>query len=113
LGGSDDDANLVYSCPRCNSYKSDYWHDEVEHRLLHPLNDPVNEHLEEDRITGILTAKTERGILHLEKLHLNRPQLIQQRLLRHLLATLTQRNETLERENTELRELVRLLTDSL
>jgi 5-methylcytosine-specific restriction endonuclease McrA len=51
-GGTDDLENLVYCCSACNNFKHDYWpaRDAATNprRLLHPLQDKLEEHLVED-----------------------------------------------------------------
>ncbi len=47
-GGSDDESNLIYACPRCNGYKWKFVateeHQASGRRVLHPLNDNLAEH---------------------------------------------------------------------
>lgn len=76
--GSDELDNLVYCCNACNQFKGDYWQPESEARILHPLNDPLAEHITELK-NGRLQARTETGRFHLTHLHLNRPALIANR----------------------------------
>jgi len=80
-GGDDDDDNLVYCFPRCNEHKSHYWHevDPPHIRLLHPLRDDLVTHLhaEED---GQLIGLTPEGVFFMQRLRLNRPQLVTYRL---------------------------------
>jgi len=80
-GGADDLENLVYCCHACNEYKGEYWHDNEEKRVLHPQNNTLSQHLSEGD-DGRLYALTERGAIHIQRLHLNRPQLIANRLNR-------------------------------
>lgn len=80
-GGSDELSNLVYCCPACNRNKSDYWPGDETRRLLHPHQDDWALHLQQAE-DGRLAALTERGALHLQRLRLNRPQLIAARLSR-------------------------------
>lgn len=77
--GSDEIANLLYACPRCNLYKADYWpekpndlplwnpkeSDETSHFLL--LGD------------GMLYGITPIGQFTIQRLRLNRPQLREHR----------------------------------
>jgi len=80
-GGSDELHNLVYCCSACNRSKRDYWAEDETRRLLHPQQDDWALHLQQAE-DGRLAALTERGALHLQRLRLNRPQLIAARLLR-------------------------------
>lgn len=78
-GGTDVQENLVYCCPACNSFKADYWPDDPEVRLLHPLYDDIGEHLQLGN-EGRLIALTARGEQQVQVLHLNRPPLVRYRL---------------------------------
>lgn len=81
-GGTDDLENLVYCCPTCNRIKSDFWcAAPTIKRLLHPQQDVIADHLRED-VDGRLTALTETGTFHIERLRLNRPPLIAMRQAR-------------------------------
>jgi HNH endonuclease len=80
-GGSDVFANFVYSCHACNEFKSDYWQPDSEDRVLHPLNDDLTQHWEENE-AGVLVPKTQTGLFHIEQLHLNRFPLVARRLHR-------------------------------
>lgn len=80
-GGSDELSNLVYCCSACNRNKRDDWSEDEARRLLHPQRDDRTLHLREEE-DGQLAALTERGAIHLRRLRLNRPQLIEVRLLR-------------------------------
>lgn len=79
--GNDELSNLVYCCPACNRNKSDYWPEDEARRLLHPQQNEWVLHLRQAE-DGQLAALTERGAFHLQRLRLNRPQLIAARLLR-------------------------------
>ena len=109
-GGSDDDENLVYACIKCNQFKHDFWPDEedqaAQRRVLHPLLDDLNEHVAEDIQSGKLYPLTETGRFHIALLRLNRPQLIEHRLGRHLEGALQDRLLTLEEQNAELRKTI-------
>lgn len=118
--------NLVYTCPACNRFKSDYWPGEdapEDIQLLNPNRDPREQHIAET-ISGRLVGLTPRGWFHIGRLRLNRPLLVafrQQRQRAQLVAdalaqaqytstTLQARIEVLERELAELRSLVARLT---
>jgi hypothetical protein len=125
-GGNDDPDNLVYCCHACNEFKSDYWTNDEALRLLHPQRDNLSSHIElADDFT--LRARTARGQNHIDRLHLNRPGLIENRRRRadladaqrerdrnaqERLAALTEREELL-RELDEARTEMRRLTEEL
>lgn len=125
--GTDALDNLVYACTICNRFKSDYWPtaDASENlRLLHPDQDDLAAHLLEtadSRLVGL----TPRGWFHIDRLHLNRPQLIdlrrqyrtEQSLRREVVQAqdiktqLQERIRELETELAELREVIARLTE--
>jgi hypothetical protein len=79
-GGSDDIDNLVYCCFRCNQYKAAYWpssSNAVE--LWNPRRDPKQDHFLE-LANGDLYAITPKGAATIDRLRLNRPDLIEHRL---------------------------------
>jgi hypothetical protein len=80
-GGDEEPANQVYCCFTCNSFKGDVWAPHSPGRILHPLHDPLSEHLAE-RPDGTLEGLTETGRFHITRLHLNRPALVAHRLAR-------------------------------
>ena len=83
-GGTDAPDNLVYACTTCNRFKGDYWppsNASETLRLLHPKQDDLTAHLSETA-DGHLVGLTPRGWFHIERLHLNRPQLVELRRLR-------------------------------
>lgn len=95
-GGSDDIENLVYACTACNRFKGDYApaQDAPESlRLLCPHRDDLAAHIEET-VHGRLTGLTPRGWFHIQRLHLNRPQLVE---LRHLHRVLQAQKSELSR----------------
>ncbi len=77
--GNDELENLVYSCVRCNLYKSDYWSNLEKETLWNPRVDDWEEHFWEAE-DGRLLALTEKGNLTINIINLNRSQLIQNRL---------------------------------
>lgn len=126
-GGTDTLDNLVYACTICNRFKSDYWPtaDAPESlRLLHPGQDDLAAHLLETA-DGRLVGLTSRGWFHIDRLRLNRPQLIDLRQLRRteqslqrevvqaqdIKTQLQQRIRELETELAELREVITRLTE--
>jgi hypothetical protein len=113
-GGSDDLENLVYACHNCNTFKSDYWSEDDTHVLLHPLHDDLSLHLVES-ITSQMVPLTERGMTYITVLHLNRPELIQRRRIKHRqeisTAVLTELSERFTRLETEIKRLQAQLSD--
>lgn len=79
FGGSHTLDNWIYCCDACNRFKSDYWHTSPRRRLLHPLRDHREEHMVEEAITARWIGTTPRGKFHIERLHLNRPELLRKR----------------------------------
>lgn len=125
-GGDDATRNLVYCCPACNRFKSNYWPaaDAPESfHLLHPGQDDFSAHIVES-INGRLAGLTSRGWFHIRWLHLNRAQLVEMRLLRQneteMLAALTQAHQVkaqlqarigaLEKEIEDLHAIIAQLT---
>lgn len=76
-GGLDDESNWVYCCTACNGFKAAFWSVAPDEGLLNPLHDDVSRHIEERH--GVLIGVTARGERHIERLHLNREQLVTQR----------------------------------
>ncbi len=126
-GGADSLDNLVYACTTCNRFKSDYWPpaDAPESlRLLHPGQDDLAAHLLESA-NGRLVGLTPRACFHIDRLRLNRPQLIDLRQLRlteqslqkeivqarDIKTQLQKRIRELETELAELREVIARLTE--
>ena len=120
-GGSDDDENLVYCCPKCNEHKASYWHetDPPDVRLLHPLHDYLGEHVLEEE-SGQLADRTPLGRFFIQRLRLNRPQLaayrqnrrVEQRL-RDDMDTLRQRIGELQRRITKLNTALAFTSDEI
>lgn len=80
-GGADDQENLVYCCVRCNLYKSDFWPVSPEAtQLWNPRHELFENHFVVSG-NGMLEALTEEGALSLKILRLNRPSLIEHRLI--------------------------------
>jgi hypothetical protein len=80
LGGGDDLDNLLYCCYRCNLYKGDYWPGQPgDAELWNPRREPMQVHL---RLLadGNLYPITSTGELTLQRLRLNRSQLVVRRL---------------------------------
>jgi hypothetical protein len=83
-GGTDDITNLVYACHACNGFKRDYWQFDESERVLHPLNDKLEEHINEAE-DGTLHGLTAIGRFHISLLKLNRFPLIHYRQRRRFL----------------------------
>jgi hypothetical protein len=78
-GGSDEPDNLVYCCFSCNINKGDYWSLNPSSMLLHPQRDNLSAHIEANA-DGTLNAITAAGQVHIERLRLNRHELVAYRL---------------------------------
>ncbi|HEU4410866.1 MAG TPA: HNH endonuclease signature motif containing protein [Polyangiaceae bacterium] len=114
-GGSDDIENLVYACTTCNRFKGDYapaGNAPPSLRLLHPGRDDVEAHIAEAS-NGRLVGITPRGWFHIQRLHLNRAQLIELRRLQRAmraqsdeLARAKEAEMRLRRENSALQDEV-------
>src|SRR5438477_10335087 len=83
-GGQHEPENWVYCCHACNEFKGNWWQPDSPNRILHPSHDESAAHFvkQED---GTLRALTETGLFHIERLHLNRRQLVAYRLERRRL----------------------------
>ena len=112
-GGEDAD-NLVYACIKCNQYKGEFWPTEADRkmgrRVLHPLFDDLSQHIIENEQTAHLQALTNTGEFHIALLRLNRPQLIEHRLIRRIEIILREKSHLLERQNTELQKTIEAQT---
>ena len=86
--GADSLENLVYCCHACPAFKGDYWNPEAVERVLHPLNDGLETHLQE-AVDGQVVGLTPTGVFHVEKLWLNRPALVAYRAEKRRLTRVT------------------------
>lgn len=105
-GGGDERENLVYCCTTCNRLKGDFWptsESPINRRLLHPQRDDLAAHLREGS-DGRLTALTETGAFHLERLRLNRPPLAALRRARSENTRIRQDLTDSQNELAQLRE---------
>lgn len=111
-GGSEARSNLVYACVACNRNKGDTWTPESNKRILHPTNDDMKLHVtpHED---GTLIGLTETGSFHIERLKLNRPQLISLRIRRKLQSVLFSDVADVKAENRELRTEMEILRQAV
>ncbi len=79
-GGTDELANLLYCCYRCNQYKADYWPIQPEEPYLwQPRHEPMEQHLLL-LADGTLYPITAVGAFTLRRLRLNRPPLVAYRV---------------------------------
>jgi HNH endonuclease len=112
-GGGDELTNLVYACFRCNLYKGDYWPSLEEEAaglfVLHPQRHNLAGHLRENSRTGHLEPLTATGAFNIRLLHLNRPQLVAQRLERQALDVERQRLQLLQSEIEQSEQTIRVL----
>lgn len=93
-GGGHEESNWVYCCRTCNEFKGNYWNPESSQRILHPLNDQTEEHIEW-AADGQARALTVTGHFHIERLNLNRPALVTHRLNQRRLRAAEDRNAEL------------------
>lgn len=112
-GGGNHLDNLLYCCIRCNQYKRDYWAvDSEDIQLWNPRVEPVTQHfLSLD--DGTLHPLTTAGKFTLNRLRLNRPQLIAYRLNKqrrteqiHTLARYNDLAHLLEQLHRQMADLV-------
>ena len=121
-GGTDDDDNLVYACPRCNEHKGAYWHAEQDFPqipLLHPGRDDLTSHVREDS-SAHWVGLTPEGRFFIERLRLNRAPLVAHRLRLRAnsareeeLEAARQRVTDLERHIAELRAALESTADEI
>jgi len=102
-GGGDELDNLVYCCHACNENKSDYWRPDAMERILHPRRDNLNDHFQE-QADGTLRALSDTGAFHIQRLRLNRTELIAHRLW-------NRRNLATDQHEANLREQLRLMEE--
>jgi len=111
-GGDDNLDNLLYCCPRCNQYKLDYWPvDTSDLPLWNPRLDSASTHFIELE-DGSLLPLTAVGGFTLNRLRLNRPQLVEHRLQKrqriHDARLLIRRQETIRSLETLNRQYASL-----
>lgn len=111
-GGADEPENWIYCCHACNEFKGDSWRPNSSQRILHPLRDNIAAHLIEQE-DGTLKALSETGVFHIERLHLNRPQLVAYRVDRRCLETERQSQSRLVKYLKRLEKQVETLTAQL
>jgi hypothetical protein len=107
-GGGDDFDNLVYACTICNRFKSDYWPaDDAPTNLwlLHPFKDDLGTHvlqISDGRLVGL----TPRGSFHIDRLHLNRPLLVELRRIRRTEQLLRQELDQAQTINAQMQKRI-------
>jgi hypothetical protein len=113
----------VYCCAACNRFKADFWPArdpfKTERRLLHPKRDDLSLHLKEGK-DGRLRSLTVTGAFQLERLQLNRPQLValrnrrkkHQQLEKELNAALKRQRQT-EKQLESLNQALLILQNEL
>lgn len=111
-GGLDEAENWVYCCHACNEFKGDFWQPSSTRRILHPLKDDLAAHLIEQE-GGTLHALSETGAFHIERLHLNREQLIANRNERRMQEAARRSQARLVERLQQLEEQVNNLTTQL
>ena len=113
-GGTSEADNLVYCCARCNEYKGAYWHEQDPPyvRLLHPGQDDLEKHLRTSS-DGHVTGVTPEGEFFVQRLRLNRPQLVTYRRMRWSETELTAELQETRRRINELEQTVRQLRTAL
>lgn len=120
-GGTDEVENLVYCCVRCNEHKGAYWHEQDPPyvHLLHPGQDDLTQHLRA-RDDGCIVGLTAEGEFFVQRLRLNRPQLVAYRCaqqveakLRAELAVSRRRIDELERTVLDLRTALESTADEI
>lgn len=120
-GGADEEENLIYCCARCNEHKGAYWHehDPPHVRLLHPGQDDLTQYLHESD-DGRIVGLAPEGEFFIQRLRLNRPQLVAYRRARQVEAKLTvelaanrRRVEELERTVLALRAALESTADEI
>ena len=111
-GGLNESENWGYCCHACNEFKSDFWQLESIHRIIHPLRDNMGSHLVQEA-DGTLRPLTETGAFHIERLHLNRTQLVQYRRARKALRDETKRKAIHVNRIETLEEMVEALRERL
>lgn len=100
--GTDEVANLVYACHACNEFKGEYWSEDSETRLLHPLTDDFTLHVTE-QADGRLRSLTSLGEVYISRFQLNRSALVENRLERQRRSRLDSR---LDEMATTLRDIL-------
>jgi hypothetical protein len=82
-GGAADDDNALYCCAVCNTAKRGYWYetDPPRIRLLHPRRDALGDHLAETE-AGMLDPRSDEGRFYIDRLRLNRSELVRERRTR-------------------------------
>lgn len=105
---TNDYANLFYACGICNIFKSDDWPCDLDHGDLtqagYPDPSAVNygDFLHIDEATGTVYSDTVTGRYVIERLHLNRGQMVGLRSMSFLLERIARVEDILKSVNFEL-----------
>ena len=62
-------ANLFYACASCNSYKGNYWTDEISIQILNPCEHVMSQHLKFEN--EFVSERSLQGRFNIEYLRLN------------------------------------------
>ena len=111
-GGPEDPANWVYCCFACNTRKGDTWSPDHSERILHPLNDALDQHIAEQP-DGTLLGVSDTGAYHIGRLELNRPALVAYRLSQRRRQRMSDALDEALRRQEELHERVRALEQAV
>ena len=79
-------------------------------RVLHPLLEDLSQHIIENEQTAHLQVLTNTGAFHIVLLRLNRPQLIEHRLIRRIEIILREKVRLIEKQNIELQKTIEAQT---
>ncbi|HET6387268.1 MAG TPA: HNH endonuclease [Armatimonadota bacterium] len=112
-GGRDSPDNYVYCRHACNEFKGDYWQPDSKQRILHPLLDNLHDHLAVQN-DGTMTGVTEAGTFHIQRLRLNRPELLKYRARQRLRRLARDRSAQLLRRlrylELEIRDVIEMMS---
>jgi len=115
MGGGSELDNLVYCCSACNRRKGDFWPGAelaTAQRLLHPHRDNLAEHLYE-QLDGRMSALTDTGAFHIERLQLNRSPLVTLRRTRREVTLMRDGLKAAQDEQARLRQRIEALSQAL
>jgi len=113
--GKDVPDNLVYACTTCNRFKGGYWpapKASIDLMLLHPRQNDLSTHISL-LPSGRLVGLTKRGWFHIQRLRLNRAQLVNLRLRRAKEQPLRQMLERSQESYAQLQTYVRELEQEI
>jgi hypothetical protein len=93
-------------------FKAVYWNPDSVQRILHPERDSIAGHVIQQEV-GLLVPLTDTASFHIQRLRLNRPQLVAQRRRNRELQQLRERLVRLEEENAERRHHVEVVEEQI